>query len=446
MHHHCSECHFSPGDRIYERFQVIRKLGEGTYGCVYLVNNPEGENYAIKLLKLWEMDTSMRKQLLERFDMEYETGQIDSKYLVHSFNKGFIKGNPFILMEYCPKGDLMSAVDNDEQIDLMRVARDVLNGLGDLHKHGKVHRDLKPENVLIRVDGTAILTDFGISGDQNNRLTQFGPFGKPLQRFGTYAYMPPEQVNPRRGFVTVLPTTDVFSFGVMMFQLITNELPFGKLDNENDLPQYVENGKRGKWNRCLLNKTQNSEIWLKIIEGCLIPDYKRRLQDTNAVLDLLPYQRTTIADEIPIDVQLRIMQGEEYNKKYLLSRLIKGKCKVITLGRDSEDVFNDIAIKETLSSYISRCHCTLEFDTDKSCWVIRDGQWRNDCSIALRSKEIFPCKSCDAICHQSVNKYRWKSSKNGTFLNSTEVDSSGLPLKKGDIISIGNVTIRVEGF
>lgn len=67
--------------------------------------------------------------------------------------------------------------------------------------------------------------------------------------------MPPEQINPRRGDATVLPTTDIFSFGVMMFQLITCQLPFGSLNNESDLYQYVMRGKTEQWNKEELNKT-----------------------------------------------------------------------------------------------------------------------------------------------------------------------------------------------
>ena len=74
-------------------------------------------------------------------------------------------------------------------------------------------------------------------------MTERNIFGKPYQIFGTYAYMPPEQVN--RGKSTVLPTTDIFSFGVVMYQLITGVLPFGKLDDQNDLVRYQKRGAAG---------------------------------------------------------------------------------------------------------------------------------------------------------------------------------------------------------
>ena len=122
-------------------------------------------------------------------------------------------------MEFCPGGDLNSLTQAETAL-ISKARYEVLLGLYDLHINGKVHRDLKPENVLFKKDGTAALTDFGISGDRNRRMTERNVFGKPNQIFGTYAYMPPEQVNRSRGMATVLPTTDIFSFGVVLYQLV----------------------------------------------------------------------------------------------------------------------------------------------------------------------------------------------------------------------------------
>lgn len=235
----CNRCDFHTGSLIDGKYSVDRPLGEGTFGKVFRVKRiSDGRMFALKLLKLWTVESIEREKLLKRFYQEYETGRIESEYLVQSFGKGSVEGNPYILMEYCPGGDLFTGVENGT-IDLSKAASEILLGLKSLHSNGKVHRDLKPENVLIKADGKVALTDFGIAGDRNKRLTERGLLGVPKEVFGTYAYMPPEQVNPRRGDATVLPTTDLFSFGVMMFQLITCELPFGSLNNESDLYQYV---------------------------------------------------------------------------------------------------------------------------------------------------------------------------------------------------------------
>ena len=421
-------CSLSIGDNIDGRYSVTKVLGEGSFGKVYSVKDYYGNQYALKLLKLWEVPPEIRESLIARFDMEFETARIDSDYLVHSISHGFLEGNPYIVMEFCPGGDLLNLYA-EGSVDNTKVAKHVLMGLKALHNKGKVHRDLKPENVLIKSNGDFALTDFGISGDRNKRMTERNIVGKPKQIFGTYAYMPPEQLNPRKD-ATVLPTTDIFSFGVMMFQLLTGELPFGPLDSERDLVPYLKHGKRGEWNQNLLNSTKKGREWYDLIEGCLIPDFHNRLQTTDAVLQLVPHEQRISVKDVKIDFQtiitngvlLRVMQGEEHGRIYKLDDLLRGECSILSMGRKDEGVYNDIAITEEDSSYISRKHCTLELDYEIGSWIIRDGQWDRNYTGG------------------------WKRSTNGTYVNSKEVNVNGMVFSPGDIISIGDTKLRVEGY
>lgn len=421
-------CSLSIGDNIDGRYSVTKVLGEGSFGKVYSVRDHYENQYALKLLKLWEVPPEIRESLIARFDMEFETARIDCDYLVHSISHGFLEGNPYIVMEFCPGGDLLNLYA-EGPVDYTKVAKHVLMGLKALHNKGKVHRDLKPENVLIKSNGDFALTDFGISGDRNKRMTERNIVGKPKQIFGTYAYMPPEQLNPRKD-ATVLPTTDIFSFGVMMFQLLTGELPFGPLDSERDLVPYLKHGKRGEWNQDLLNSTKKGREWCDLIEGCLIPDFHNRLQTTDAVLQLVPHEQRISVTNLKIDFQtkivngvlLRVMQGEDHGKVYKLDDLLRGECSILSMGRKDKGVYNDIAITEEGSSYISRKHCTLELDYEIGSWIIRDGQWDRNYTGG------------------------WKRSTNGTYVNSREVNVNGMVFSPGDIISIGDTKLRVEGY
>lgn len=421
-------CSLSIGDNIDGRYSVTRVLGEGSFGKVYSVKDYAGHQYALKLLKLWEVPPEIRDSLIARFDMEFETARIDSDYLVHSISHGFLEGNPYIVMEFCPGGDLLNLY-SEGKVDNTKVAKHVLMGLKALHNKGKVHRDLKPENVLIKSNGDFALTDFGISGDRNKRMTERNIVGKPKQIFGTYAYMPPEQLNPRKD-ATVLPTTDIFSFGVMMFQLLTGELPFGPLNSERDLVPYLKHGKSGEWNHNLLNSVKKGREWHALIEGCLIPDFHHRLQTTDAVLQLVPHEQRISVKDVKIDFQtkitngvlLRVMQGEEHGRVYKLDDLLRDECSILSMGRKDEGINNDIAITEEGSSYISRKHCTLELDYEIGSWIIRDGQWDRNYTGG------------------------WKRSTNGTFVNSKEVNVNGMVFSPGDIISIGDTKLRVEGY
>lgn len=448
-------CDFRTGDIIDNDWTVDDFLGEGTFGQVFRVHDRTGNPRALKILKLWSIMASERPALLKRFDREYETGRIQSDYLVHTIHKGSVRGNAYIVMEFCSGGDLFHAHQKGN-IDLAHTASQILLGLRDLHNNGKVHRDLKPENVLLRADGHAVLTDFGISGDQNNRLTRRGLMGVPQEIFGTILYMPPEQHNPPRGNATVLPTTDIFSFGVMMYQLLTGNFPFGQtFETQNDIAQYSINAAMGKWDRSVLSRIPDGTQWTRLIEGCLEPNFKNRLQTADEVLALVPSNKGFTPRITPPQINfntdpsrgliLRVMQGEELGRVYNLSELFRNNSSIICVGRASADVWNHLPILETESCYISRQHCTIEYNILSNSWIIRDGQFRLSCPLGLRSSSLFPCPSCTAHCTPAQKQHQWKESLNGTFVNSNEVPPSGVSLAPGDIISLGDVKMRVEG-
>lgn len=419
-------CSFSVGDRIDGKYLVRKHLGEGAFGSVYLVQTPRGEECALKMLRFWEVHPDIREKLRKRFDMEYQTGLIDSPYLVQSYDKGWASGNPYIIMEYCPNGDLTRP---SNLTDLALTSRQVLLGLKALHANGKVHRDLKPENVLVKRDGTAALSDFGISGDRNRRVTLTDMWGRPKELLGTYGFMPLEQIKPTSKEVIVLPTTDIFSFGVMLYYLLTGMLPYGELKTQDELVLYVRNLQNGQWNRTAI---QGSPYY-NLIAGCIEPDYKKRLQSADDALKLLPKPAgfyppadpspTTIPlNRTPKGYLLRVMQGEEYGRTYDFMAYFYGGAnpsgpRVLTIGRQDVGIVNDISIKETQSCYISRHHCTIEPDGDH--FLIKDGQ--------------------------KVGR-SWKRSTNGTYVNSTEVTERGYYLAQGDIITIGDVKMRFEPY
>lgn len=416
-------CDYNIKDCINNQYIVSKILGEGSFGKVYKVTDNRGNSYALKILRLWEVPPEIRKPLMDRFEMEFKTGQINCEYLVKSLDFGIVGGNPYIVMEYCSNGDLVPYLGTNNPKNTL-ICQQILIGLQALHSCGKVHRDLKPENVLFKDSGIAALTDFGIAGDRNKRMTERNIFGKPNQIFGTYAYMPPEQVNRARGQATVLPTTDIFSFGVLTFQLLTGDLPFGKLTNHNELALYQKRGKSGDWDSNKLSQIPNGEQWYKLLSGCLNPDFKHRFQSVEEVLAYLPQ-----AEQIQIKksyyptlnihgYNLQIMQGEEYGKVYSLSELFKNGNRLFTVGRDYNNV---LLIKETQSAYVSRHHCTIETDSTGRKWIIRDGQWIKE-------------------------QQKWNESSNGTFVNSTQVNQQGHILNAGDIISIGDVKMRFENY
>ena len=420
-------CDFNVGDWITEKYCIRQALGEGNFGKVYKVKTRHsGQEYALKLFKFWEMIPTERESMYARFLMEFETGQIKSPYLVQSEEYGHVKGNPFLVMELCTSGDLQHFVRQQKEIDFGKIGKEILCGLKDLHSRGKAHRDLKPENVLIKSDGTAALTDFGLSGDKSKRKTEVDFFGKPTFIAGTPAYMAPEQARPKNKEVTVLPTMDIFAFGVMMYYMITQKFPFGELNNENDMVLYFRNVREGKWNRERLIRNTTGKKFENVIAGCLKSDYKQRLQTVDAVLSLMPEPSVYNSSDdfnriIKNGVLLRVMQGEEHGAVHKLNDLIRGQDRVITVGRNDAQIFNILPIVENNSSFTSRKHCTLELGNNNQ-WFIRDGQWDKKATNG------------------------WRKSCNGTFVNSKEANVDGMQIHPGDIITIGDVKLRVEGY
>jgi len=408
------------GEKI-DNFKIQNKLGQGSFGSVFKVSDASKKIYALKLLNLYAVPhEEQRKKIMQRFKLEYETGKIKSKYLVQSRNYGKKKGNPYIVMDFCPNGDLRNQISSTIPIDFAnKIANNILLGLKALHKEGKVHRDLKPENVLLDKNNIACLTDFGISGHKDMRMTKMR-FGKPQEIFGTYAYMPPEQIKPANKNITILPTTDIFSFGATMFEILTKQLPFGQLQYEYDIPEYVLRLNKGKWDNLKSLRKDIPDYWIEIIETCLQPKYRERYQNVDEILTKLgkpDYTPKKRYNSVRNELGLRVMQGEEHGNVYNLSKiLLYDDDGLLTIGHDS--IENDIKIKEEMTAYISRKHATIEKLSNSKGWFIRDGQFNK----------------------QSL---QWKFSTNGTYVNSQEVGIDYYPLKPDDIITVGDTTLKV---
>lgn len=418
-------CNPGKGDSI-DLYRIEKKLGEGAFGSVFkVIDQRTGEVKALKLLNLFKIPyEEERKGIMQRFRMEFETGRIASDYLVHSWDYGRTCGNPYIVMDFCGGGDVRSLIGKNTPYETInRWAHEVLMGLNDLHRNGKVHRDLKPDNVLLTTDQKARLTDFGISGHKSMRMTKRNIFNKPTEIFGTIAYMPPEQINPSNMHVTVLPTIDIFAFGTMFYEIFSRHYPFGPLETDADLANYSKNVKEG---RIIDIKKFNCRLpseWNTIFTQSLQPNYKNRFQSTSEILTLLgnPVENRSISfDFHKHSLSLQIMQGEEYGRIYHLTNLCDAEEGVLRIGRTDADTLNNIEIKEEMTCYISRQHSTIEKISEYSPgYYLLDGQWNNP-------------------------MHHWKQSLNGTFVNAEKLhEGERRMLRPDDIITIGDVTLKV---
>lgn len=416
-----------PGMLLAERFRILQTIGEGTYGDVYLCTDEQagGQRRALKLLKLWSAPEKVRQAMVDRFRLEFETGRIESRHLVRSLYYDQLKGNPFLVMEYCEGGNLRSKVVNRLPYrQVTELLRQLLLGLRDLHREGKTHRDLKPENCLLSGSSeqpVVKLTDFGISGHINSLITILRPDGKPAEVLGSYTYMPPEQLHPLQRMETLLPTIDLFAFGVIGYELFTGRLPFGPWERESDIGPYLQRMRAGRLFASLAaQQPVIDRQWVDIIERCLLPDRNSRFQQAEAILRVLGCNTKEATAMDSSKVGLQVMFGDEHKRIYPLPQSSGQKPLLLRLGREDDSHVNDLILRESDSRYISRAHATLEYHAEMQQWFVRDGQWIRQGLYA-----------------------HWRYSQNGTFINGMPVGSSGQPLCSGDIITIGNTTLKV---
>lgn len=420
------KCDFRIHDWIDGKYKVERVLGHSKYDSKFKVVDRNGNQYMLKLHKLWLVDPSKQSSMSRRSESEIASCLIPSNYLTQIVGRGMVSGNPYLLTEFTPSKDLSGKIGKPDQEFADTLAK-ILFGLKDLHDNGKVHCNLTPENVLLTSDGKLLLTNYVTLGDRNESLMERASLSSPRQMPLSMAYLAPERYGDAK-CATILPTVDIFAFGVLTYQMLTGRLPFGSLTNPIE---YQSRALSGNWNKSILGHEVGK--WETFFNLVLSPMPSERPGTVDEVLALLPvtpdvsYQPADTAKTFDKTAKngklLRVMQGDDFGRVYRIGELLTGaNRRILTIGREDPTVFNLLQIKEGGVTYISRRHCTIETDEKGDKLYIRDGQWEKD------------------------NKEGWINSLNGTFVNSDRVTMEGKELQLGDIIAIGDVKLRVEGY
>ena len=205
------------------RYQVDKELGRGAMGMVYLGHDPKiGRTVAIKTMKLsQEFDGDKLAEIQERFFREAETaGRLNHPNIVTIYDVGEDQEMSYIAMDYLKGVDLVAYASKETLLPLdevLDVMVKVASALDYAHKQKVVHRDVKPANIIYdKETGILKVTDFGIACLTDTSKTKTGTI------LGSPSYMSPEQIAGKR----VDGRSDLYSLGVMMFQLLTGELPF----------------------------------------------------------------------------------------------------------------------------------------------------------------------------------------------------------------------------
>ena len=207
------------GQKINDRYEIIRNVGEGGMANVYLAYDTIlNRNVAVKILR---GDLANDEKFVRRFQREaIAASSLTHPNIVEMYDVGVDDGNYFIVMEYIDGITLKSlikkrgALSLTETIDIML---QITSAIACAHDSYIIHRDIKPQNVIILDDGVAKITDFGIAmALKSTELTQTNTV------MGSVHYLPPEQANGKGSTVK----SDIYSLGIMMYEMLIGRVPF----------------------------------------------------------------------------------------------------------------------------------------------------------------------------------------------------------------------------
>jgi tetratricopeptide (TPR) repeat protein/predicted Ser/Thr protein kinase len=281
-----------PGVLLGGRYEIIQSLGKGGMGAVYLARDREVDRAVA--LKVIRPELAGDPAILRRFRQELVLArQVTHPNVVRIFDLGIVSGVRFISMEYVEGRQLSSILEERGKVPATEAAElivQVCRGLQAAHARGVVHRDLKPANIMVDGEGRVVVMDFGIAhAGTDAASTKASPASRVTDSFssmtqlgvllGTPIYMSPEQAKAQN----VDARSDLFTIGLILYELLTGEVPFlGKTLKETLRKRSEELAVAPSALDPKIPKVLN-----QIVLKCLKTDPVDRYQDTGELIEAL---------------------------------------------------------------------------------------------------------------------------------------------------------------
>jgi len=291
----------------YGRYKVLELLGEGAMGRVYLSEDPIlKRKVAVKVISTdRRLDHTVLTEYLERFAVEAQAcARLNHQSIVSIYDAGEQNGVPWIAFEYVSGEHLDKLIARQKQLPIdrvLKIAADIAAAMSHAHNLKIVHRDIKPANILIDDQSqVAKLADFGVVKSPFTAITQTGT------AVGSPGYMSPEQIDN----LEVDPRSDLFSFGIVLYEMITGAHPFLKDTVQATFFATVS----GKYTPISALREDVPEKLIRIVEKALIADKKLRIIDASELCSMI----AGCMDDIP---RRTVMTSAMETKRGLVKRI-----------------------------------------------------------------------------------------------------------------------------
>jgi formylglycine-generating enzyme required for sulfatase activity len=292
--------YFSAGEKIGHNFTVIKRLGEGASGTVYMVHNRLGQMEALKIASpnLFGTETS-KKSFIRELDA---ARRLHHDHLVPIYNVEMLPETDqlFFTMELMEGNDLNTRLDDSQDglhpKDVLKWMGQVAEALAYIHKKGLVHQDVKPANILLDQDGNAKLGDFGLAFKYMTDSVKT-KLGRTSVAGGTTYFMSPEQCKTlffgKKRDIT--SASDIYAFGATLYTLLTQEMMVGERE---EMDEIIEDSELASHVETILN-------------GCLRRKPSLRFPDGSALVEALKMEKPSAQTHPNTSTSVEIPKSNE---------------------------------------------------------------------------------------------------------------------------------------